>query len=233
MSRVLVTESLLEDIGDAIRSKNGSSDTYTLEEMVDAITAIETNSQDRLWILNPDIMDQMYNATGNPTNTNIQYLPYVSKIKNNATNSTWNGYSRQSFNSVSNVCVVYRGGYEVGGMQIPIKIPGSTYSKLSVYVQVTSYGSGWPQAHIVLTNTLGINNDGTISSGLLKSITLVNSGTSDSAINSQTGVVINSVNKLLSAQVVEVDISNIDEDFYIGFWNCDRNIYIRSIYLDV
>lgn len=40
MSKVLVTESYLEDIADAIRSKNGSSDTYTPAEMASAISDI-------------------------------------------------------------------------------------------------------------------------------------------------------------------------------------------------
>lgn len=42
MSKVLVTESYLEDIADAIRSKNGSSDTYTPGQMAGAIEDIPT-----------------------------------------------------------------------------------------------------------------------------------------------------------------------------------------------
>lgn len=40
MSKVLVTESYLEDIADAIRSKNGLTDTYTPAEMASAISDI-------------------------------------------------------------------------------------------------------------------------------------------------------------------------------------------------
>ena len=40
MSKVMITESYLEDIADAIRTKNGSSDTYKPAEMADAIEAI-------------------------------------------------------------------------------------------------------------------------------------------------------------------------------------------------
>lgn len=40
MSKVLVTETYLEDIADAIRSKNGSTDTYTPAEMASAISDI-------------------------------------------------------------------------------------------------------------------------------------------------------------------------------------------------
>ena len=40
MSKVLVNESSLTGIADAIRSKNGSTDTYKPSEMAAAITAI-------------------------------------------------------------------------------------------------------------------------------------------------------------------------------------------------
>ena len=42
MSKVLITEDYLEDIADAIRSKNGTSDTYTPAQMGPAIEAIPT-----------------------------------------------------------------------------------------------------------------------------------------------------------------------------------------------
>ena len=42
MSQVLVTESYLDDIADAIRDKNGSEDTYTPAQMADAIENIQT-----------------------------------------------------------------------------------------------------------------------------------------------------------------------------------------------
>lgn len=42
MSKVLVTESYLTDIGDAIRSKNGSTDRYKPSEMAGAINDITT-----------------------------------------------------------------------------------------------------------------------------------------------------------------------------------------------
>lgn len=41
MAKVLVTESSLQDIADAIRTKNGLTDTYTPGEMSDAIEAIQ------------------------------------------------------------------------------------------------------------------------------------------------------------------------------------------------
>lgn len=43
MAQVLVNESSLEDIADAIREKNGSSDTYQPAQMAEAIRSIETS----------------------------------------------------------------------------------------------------------------------------------------------------------------------------------------------
>lgn len=42
MEKVLVTESYLEDIADAIRAKTGDSDTYKPGEMAEAIMGINT-----------------------------------------------------------------------------------------------------------------------------------------------------------------------------------------------
>lgn len=42
MSQALITEARLTDIADAIRAKNGSSDTYTPPQMAAAIAAIPT-----------------------------------------------------------------------------------------------------------------------------------------------------------------------------------------------
>lgn len=42
MSKAIITESLLTDIGDAIRAKNGESTLYTPEEMAEAIDNLET-----------------------------------------------------------------------------------------------------------------------------------------------------------------------------------------------
>lgn len=44
MSRAMITEDYLTDIADAIRAKNGSSDTYTPPQMAGAIAAIPTGS---------------------------------------------------------------------------------------------------------------------------------------------------------------------------------------------
>lgn len=46
MTKVAVTETYLTNIANAIRGKNGSSDTYTPAEMATAITNIPTSGVD-------------------------------------------------------------------------------------------------------------------------------------------------------------------------------------------
>jgi hypothetical protein len=137
-----------------------------------------------------------------------------------------------SFNG-STLAVIQRGGYEVGGFFCSGKIPHGIYSKLYVYAQVTASSSGsYIRAKMCLSSALSFTSSGT-PDNVLKTITLVDASMTSSDINAQTGVTINSTDPaLLSAQVVEVDISDLTQDFYIGFWNCDRILMIRSIYLE-
>lgn len=138
---------------------------------------------------------------------------------------------KQSFGGSSLACI-YRTGYQIGGAIIYKIIKGGTYKKLYVNVQVTSYGTALPRASLTLSTVMSFASSGVPSTNI-KEIILVDTSKTPTQINSQEGVVINSTNSgLLSAQVVEVDVSDIDEDFYVGFWNCDRNITIRSIYLE-
>lgn len=53
MSKVLVNESSLTDIADAIREKNGTEETYKPSEMGDAVRAIQSGGgSDKLWDFN-------------------------------------------------------------------------------------------------------------------------------------------------------------------------------------
>ena len=180
----------------------------------------------RLYILDPDIMDSMYDS---PHSSGLACIPYVGVTQNSSS-----GFScpvSSSFGNLSNVCVVSRGGYQVGGMTIGRKIQAKTYQKMYVNIQVGADGTGWPVAQIVLTSVPKVASNGQIPNGI-KSFWLVNRDMTDAEINSQEGIVINCVNKTLAAQIVEIDISDIEVDFYFGIWNCDRNVKIRSIYCE-
>lgn len=64
MSKVLVTESYLTDIGNAIRSKNGSTAQYKPSEMAAAINDIPSSGLDSVTILNSITLTGSYIDTG-------------------------------------------------------------------------------------------------------------------------------------------------------------------------
>lgn len=65
MAKVMITESYLEDIADAIREKKGGSDTYTPGEMAAAISSIDGGSTPIINSLNvtPSESQQVFNAS--------------------------------------------------------------------------------------------------------------------------------------------------------------------------
>ena len=97
MSKVLVTESYLTDIGDAIRSKNGSTDRYKPSEMAGAINDITTQDNTVLnSILNRSISGNYVNddltevgnfAFANCTNLTSDIFTKVTKICSSAFSS--------------------------------------------------------------------------------------------------------------------------------------------------
>ena len=202
------------------------------KKIVNSLVVDGRVNPERLYILDPDKADEQAGISTQTQGTGMaSFIPYISKIQNDATMGTPNMGGKQTFGGSSQACI-FRNGYEVGGVQCVQKIPHGVYKKLYVNCQVTAYGTGWIKAYLSLSRSLGFTSSGT-ASNTIKSIILVDNDKTSTEINNQTGVVINSTNSsLLSAQVVEVDVSAITQDFYFGFWNCDRNIAIRSIYLE-
>lgn len=73
MSKVLVTESYLTNIGNAIRSKNGGSTKYKPSEMAGAINAITTQGSQDNTVLN-SILDR--SISGNYVNDDLTEIGY-------------------------------------------------------------------------------------------------------------------------------------------------------------
>ena len=186
----------------------------------------------KFWILNPDVSDTVANVSSQTqSDFTAAFVPYISKIKQDSSYGFPIMGRKQSFGGSSLACA-FRCGYQVGSVIFPILVKCGIYKKLYVNVQVTYYGTGYPRAGLSLSREIGFTSEGTIT-GVIKGVTLVDTSKTPAQINSQTGVVIHSTDSgSLSAQVVEVDVSEINEDFYVGFWNCDRDVTIRSIYLE-
>lgn len=125
----------------------------------------------------------------------------------------------------------YRNGYGVTTNIIITKISAGLYRKLYVKARVWVYGSGWQQAKVFLSRSVAMSDNQP--STAFKTVVLASQDYTPEQINAQAGVVINStVNNQLAYQTVEIDISGVNEDFYVGFWNCDLYMYITDIYLE-
>lgn len=125
----------------------------------------------------------------------------------------------------------YRNGYGVTTNIILTKIGAGLYKKLCFKTRVWVYGSGWQQAKVFLARSVEMS--GNQPTTAFKTVVLASQDYTPEQINTQAGVVINSTaNNQLAYQTVEIDISDVNEDFYVGFWNCDLNMYITDIYLE-
>ena len=99
MSKVLVKEATLTSIADAIREKNGSTDTYYPNEMAAAITAIETGGGDLPEEALTITGECNYRFAHNGWNWFID--TYGSKIKtNNITNATYMFYNAKNLKEI-------------------------------------------------------------------------------------------------------------------------------------
>ena len=177
------------------------------------------------WLLDPVKSEAMCAATI----TGGSYTPCVYRIQDHDSGGYPNLATSVTFGD-STKAVIMRGGYRVGCLLFGEKILGGVYNKLYFECMVTSGGTGsYHEARIDITSDLGMSSGG-IPTNILKEVVLASDSMTSAQINAQSGVVINSTdNLLLSAQTVEIDISDISTDFYVGFWNCDRSIYIRSV----
>ena len=139
----------------------------------------------------------------------------------------------RSYNVTKNNNAIYRTGYYTGGFIFGARIPAGQYSKIYVDIQVTQYGTGWRQCKLYLADRYDLASSGDASGTILKTVWFASQDKTSAQINAQDGVVINSSSPYtLSRQTVEIDISSIISDFYIGFFNCDLNISVYNLYLE-
>ena len=113
----------------------------------------------------------------------------------------------------------------------------SRYRKLYFDVEATGQGSPWGPTYynisgIYLRDAYGINGyyNNSFTGAALKSVYLCYAAWTAEQINAQTGVVINSTSPYsLTRQIVEIDISDIDEDIWVGLHRCDNSTTFYSI----
>jgi hypothetical protein len=147
MSQGLVERQNLEDIADAIRSKNGSSDTYTPAEMAQAISGIHTADEVVL-------VQKTVNANG-------QY---------NASDDSADGYSGVRVNvpnsySTSDEGKVVSGGALVGQISLNVTANGTydTTENNEVVVNVSGGGGGGSDGTFTIPYYTDISSDSVFS----------------------------------------------------------------------
>lgn len=216
MSRGTINLNTLSAIGDAIRGKLDVETEYTPCQMPAAIQSIPTGSTPTG--TKQILMDAAISISG----IMGSLIPYA--YQNQLTNF---GFSTQD-----NRKCWYRNGYGVTVNIILTQISAGMYKKLCIKARVWEYGSGWQQAKLFLSRSVEMS--GNQPTTAFKTIVLASQDYTPAQINAQTGVVIHSeANNALAYQLVEIDISDVNEDFYVGFWNCDLYMYITDIYLEV
>lgn len=219
---------LLQKILDLLTTKFTSIKTKlnTLYENIE-------NIDSKLWILNPDVTDSILTTNATQVNSALRsFVGFSSIIKDNQAN----GYPEMgywgAYGGLGNFGIIRRVGSNFGIVFVGPLIPHGKYEKIYIDCEVLAYGTGYQAATIYLCEDKAVN-EYIQPSNRLKSVVLVNQNMTAEEINNQEGVIINSTDPLLlSHQVVEIDISDIDTDFYFAFWNCERTVQIRSIYCE-
>lgn len=125
-----------------------------------------------------------------------------------------------------------RSDYGISTTYFSNLIESGKYNKLICDVEVVAGEGSYKHADIVLTSEL-TTDAYSRPTNIIKDIILCSADKTSEEINEQTGVVINSITPTaLTRQLVEIDISDINNDFYFGFWNCDEIIRFVSIKLE-
>lgn len=187
----------------------------------------------KLWILNPEITDSILTDNATQVSSGLRsFVGFSSTIKDNiAAGFPEMGYWG-AYGGIGNKGIIRRNGNNFGIVFVGPKIPHGKYKKLYVDCEVIAYGNGYKEAAMYLCSNKTVN-EYIQPTNPLKAVTLVSQNMTSEEINAQEGVVINSTDPLLlTHQTVEIDVSNIETDFYFAFWNCERTVQIRSIYCE-
>ena len=185
---------------------------------------ISTGESNELILLDSDMLDDIGPSVNTFDLTFI--MPYLFKMSLGVTYT-----SMPKIFNLNNVYYFGRDYYKIASIINPIKVESGKYKKLVCDVQVINDGSSDKQAKIFFTDTFSFDEVARPLNNL-KEIVLVSKDKTSEEINNQSGVVINSTTPTeLARQTVEINIEDLTDDFYIGFWNVDVSIYFRSIKL--
>lgn len=197
---------------------------------------------EKMYIINPNVLAAVYNNgqyTGQDAGGNTYYrgtwqIPVIGKLSSSSsTRSTITPIiSTYDFGSGIKPCI-YRDGWNLGCFVFPsLKIPAGVYSKLFVRITVQSgYANSYTNCAIILTPD-PMPASSVAGSNELKRIWLANPQWTPEQIMEQEGAIITGAtsDRKIPPQIVEIDISDISQDFYFAMFDCDRSYYIGEVY---
>lgn len=209
------------NLQDITITENG---TYYPAEGYDGIYKVDVNIPTNTgthYILNPAWSRQVSGSLGSGRLYQLaSYIAYV------VGSSSYN-YAVANFtvDGVSTPCIKRSPAYYSGYISFAQPVP-SDASKLFVQIQYQEQSSNYGRnGNLVLGTVFDIGETA------IKTIHFVNSSMTVEEINSQTGVTINSTNnKSLSMQIVEIDISELNYDLYLRFYDANANPILAGIW---
>lgn len=228
MSQVLVSENYLSDIADAIREKLDTSDTYKPPQMAAAIRSITGKSAESpFYILNPAVMDSVaaispHIATGGTSSSDLykfatlSFAPFVTKINKISSSNAqyyW-GCSKSTYNNIADTAVFGRYGYDRSGLIFTTKIPGATYATLHIRYEITSGAFIDGHLQLYLQNALGFSASDVVPD---ETHTIYTELLAETTIADNEKV---------------IDVSDINDDFYICFVDWSGFTKFRGIWLE-
>lgn len=173
------------------------------------------------YLLNPAWSRQVSASLG--SGRLYQLAPYIAYVVGS---SSYNyGIANFTVDGVSTPCIKRSPAYYAGYISFAQSVPADA-NKLFVQIQYQEQSSNYGRnGQLVLGTVFDIGETA------LRAIHFVNSSMTVEAINSQTGVTINSTNnKSLPMQIVEIDISDLNYDLYLRFYDTNANPILAGIW---
>lgn len=180
-----------------------------------------------LWILNPDVMDDIaaaspYIANINSSSTSsgvnyaatLAFAPFVDKINNLSINNQRCYWLPQngSYGGNSGVAFLGRYGSDRSGLIFATKIPAGVYNTLYIRVQVDTGAFSGPFLQLRLVPDVAFTSD----------VDPANPIYSQSLTDGST----------LADTEFTISLSSISTDFYVSFFDYSGFTKLRSIYVD-
>lgn len=210
-------------------TQNGTYDTTLKNEVVVSLPTANDSV-----LIDPDLLDEFPLSV-----TNLSYgFPIRSCVSIYSSDSDFN-IASYTFDGVSAHCL-HRKKNDVGSIFFLPKVEAGKYSKLKLDIAITNSNTGqWTGSYIAFLSAIEFQSTdkGWISQDsqnkCKNSVYLAGMQKTTAWINAQTGVVINSTDGLnLAAQTVEIGISDVTDDFYVGFVSWWDEPYIRKMWLE-